>query len=70
MNDITACANVQCEHAVSCYRAKLFRERNLNSYSCNAYFSRDPMLARSRGFDCYWPIKETLHVRRREAEAQ
>jgi hypothetical protein len=60
MNDITACANVQCEHATSCYRAELFKERNPNGYGSNAYFSRDPTFARVRGFDCYWPIKETL----------
>ena len=52
-SDITACANQQCEHAGSCYRAKLFREHR-GGYQCNAYFSRDPMLAKSRGFDCYW----------------
>jgi hypothetical protein len=57
-SDITACANVQCEHAGSCYRSLLFRERNLNVYQCNAFFSRDPMLAKSRGFDCFWAIEK------------
>ena len=55
--DITACANQKCEHAGSCYRAQLFRERTPGVYS-SAYFSRDPMLAKSRGFDCYWAIRE------------
>ena len=57
-SDITACANKECEHAGSCYRAELFREREPGAYICSAYFSRDPMLAKSRGFDCYWGIQE------------
>ena len=58
-SDITACANQECEHARSCYRAQLFREREPGAYICSAYFTRDPQLQRMRGgWDCFWPIRE------------
>jgi hypothetical protein len=59
MTDITSCANTQCEHTPSCYRAKLYRECTDEEYSFSAHFSRDPKVANRIGFDCYWPIPKT-----------
>ena len=50
----TACTNPGCEHRPSCYRAELWDTAKPGGFVVSAYFSRDPMLSKSRGFDCYW----------------
>jgi len=54
----TGCTNKDCEHSSSCYRAYLSEHAPPGVFVVEAFFSRDPMLAQSRGFDCYWPLKE------------
>ena len=56
-DDITACANKGCEHRPSCYRARIYDEREgTPAYLKTSYFSRDPAIGRMRGWDCYWSI--------------